>query len=335
MKRREVLLSGAAASAALVATGVSGCSAGAPAPAADAASTDHPEQAAGPVQNITGTTGLLAVIGHPVHHSKSPSIHNFALATLGLDYAYLAFDIDEPQLSELVGAFRLLGVRGWNLTTPDKHGILELVDTLSPVSELVQACNTVVNDGGKLTAYTTDGIGQMESLKDSGIEVVGKKVTQMGCGGAGSAIAAQAIEDGVAELDIYNRKDEFYAPAQALVERLNARGKGKATLHDLADLPAFKQSVAASAVLINATSCGFADQEGQSALPDTSVLRPDLFVSEVIYNPTKTKFMEQADAAGCRNINGVGMLIHQAAASFKMWTGEQMPVDAVRQRLFA
>ena len=275
------------------------------------------------------------MIGHPVEHSKSPRIHNVALAKLGLDYAYMAFDIDEGELPQLVAAFKTLKVRGWNLTTPDKHGILKLVDKVSPVSELVEAANTVVNDDGVLTAYTTDGIGQVQSLHDAGIEVAGRTITQMGCGGAGSAIAAQFIEDGVKELNIYNRRDEFFEPAKALAERINARGKGKVVVRDLADVAAFRKSVKASSILINTTSVGFAQQEGHSALPDEAVLRPDLFISEIVYSPARTTLIEQAEKAGCKSINGIGMLVHQAAASFKMWTGENMPVADIKRLLFS
>lgn len=334
MKRRNFLLGGAAASGGLLLTAC-GKSASPAAAAAPGKAAAIPEPGADATPTITGHTHMLAVIGHPVEHSKSPRIHNVALARLGLDYAYLAFDIDEGELPELVAAFRTLKVRGWNLTTPDKHAILGLVDEASPVSQLVQACNTVVNDDGHLTAYTTDGIGQVQSLHDAGIEVAGRTITQMGCGGAGSAIAAQFIEDGVAELHVYNRKDAFYAPAEALAARINARGKGRVVVRDLADTAAFAASAKASSVLINTTSVGFAQQEGQSALPDTAVLRPDLFVSEIVYNPTRTLFMAQAEKAGCRTINGIGMLVHQAAASFKLWTGKDMPVDDIKRLLFA
>ena len=135
-------------------------------------------------KHITGHTGLLCLLGSPVAHSVSPEMHNEACDQLGLDYSYLAFDVPEDKMPQAVEGLRTMGARGWNITMPGKNIMCKLADKVSPASEISGACNTIVNDNGVLTAYTTDGVGFMRAVAENGVDIIGKKMTLLGAGGA-------------------------------------------------------------------------------------------------------------------------------------------------------
>lgn len=135
------------------------------------------------MNNITGHTGLTALLGSPVAHSISPLMHNESFRLLGLDYVYLCFDVNEETLPAAVAGLKTCGIRGFNLTMPNKNKIVELLDELSPEAQLIGAVNTVLNDNGKLIGYNTDGYGFMQSVRDAGHDITGKNITVMGVGG--------------------------------------------------------------------------------------------------------------------------------------------------------
>lgn len=284
-------------------------------------------------ERITGHTELIGLIATPIRHSKSPTMHNEAFAKLGLDYAYLAFEVGTEQLEDAVKGFKALGVRGYNVSMPNKTVIGKYLDKLSPAAELCGAVNTVVNDNGVLTGNITDGIGYMRSLKDKGFDVIGKKMTIVGAGGAATAIEIQAALDGVKEISIFNRKDEFWDRAVQNVKNINEKTNCKATLFDLDDKEALRREIADSYLFAIATGVGMKPLEGQMVIPDASYLRPNLIVTDVVYMPTKTKLLEVAEEVGCPCMNGLGMMLYQGAAAFKMWTGEDMPIAYMKEIL--
>lgn len=284
-------------------------------------------------ERITGHTELIGLIATPIRHSKSPTMHNESFAKLGLDYAYLAFEVGNKELEATVNGFRAINVRGWNVSMPNKVAIMQYLDKLSPAAEMCGAVNTVVNDNGVLTGHITDGTGYMRSIKEAGVDIIGKKMTLVGAGGAATAIAIQAALDGVTEISIFNIKDDFFAKAENTVKTINEKTACKAKLFDLADLDALKAEIATSALFTNATGMGMKPLEGQTYIPDASFLRPELIVSDVVYSPAETALLKMAREVGCKTINGIGMMIYQGAAGFKMWTGEEMPVDHVKQVL--
>lgn len=286
-------------------------------------------------KHITGHTGLLCLLGSPVAHSISPEMHNEACDQLGLDYSYLAFDVPEDQMPQAVEGLRTMGARGWNITMPGKNIMCKLADKVSPASEISGACNTVVNDNGVLTAYTTDGVGFMRAVAENGVDIIGKKMTLFGAGGAATAILVQAALDGVAEINVFNVKDNFYERAESIVAQLNDRTECKVVLHDFSDPDLIRASIADSAILVNGTSVGMAPNTDATVLPDTSMLHEGLFVFDVIYNPAETRFLREARQAGCKTANGMYMLLYQGAASFKLWTGEDMPVEIVKAKYFS
>lgn len=284
-------------------------------------------------ERISGHTELIGLIATPIRHSKSPTMHNEAFAKLGLDYAYLAFEVGTQELKAAVEGFKALKVRGYNVSMPNKTVIGSYLDHLSPAAELCGAVNTVVNDNGVLTGHITDGIGYMRALKDNNIDVIGKKMTIVGAGGAATAIEIQAALDGVKELSIFNRRDEFWTRAETNVKNINEKTNCKATLYDLADLDALRREIADSAIFTNATGVGMKPLEGQMVIPDASYLRADLIVSDVVYMPTTTKLLEVAQGIGCKTMNGLGMMLYQGAAAFELWTGKEMPIDYMKEIL--
>ena len=284
-------------------------------------------------KRITGHTELIGLMAYPIRHSSSPAMHNAAFAKLGLDYAYLAFEVDNDSLEGAVQGIRSLKLVGSNVSMPNKTVVHKYLDKLSPAAEMCGAVNTIVNEDGVLTGHITDGTGYMMSLKDNGVDVIGKKMTIVGAGGAATAIEIQAALDGVAEISIFNRKDEFWANAEETVRKINEKTNCKAQLFDLADLDKLKEEIASSYLFTNATGMGMKPLEGQTYIPDKSFLRPDLIVSDVVYYPRETEMLRMAKEVGCKTMNGLGMMLFQGAAAFKMWTGEDMPIEYMKEKL--
>ena len=179
---------------------------------------------------ITGHTVLTGLLGSPVAHSISPMMHNEAFRQLELDYAYLAFDVGTDNLKTAVDGLKVMGVRGFNLTMPDKNLMCSLVDKISPASEIGGAVNTVVNDNGILTGYTTDGIGFMRAVSETGMDIIGKKMTLLGAGGAAAAILI-ITDDSVFRKDLFVF-DVIYNPEETLFLK-KAKAAGCQTLNGL------------------------------------------------------------------------------------------------------
>lgn len=276
---------------------------------------------------ISGTTVLTGLLGSPVGHSISPKLHNTAFKKLGLDYVYLAFDVDTSSLQVAMSGLKSIGARGFNLTMPNKNLGCEFVDNLSPVAKMVGAINTVVNDNGILSGHITDGIGYMQAVARAGHNIIGKKITILGAGGAASAICAQAALDGVREIDIFSRKKNFVSRTEHLVDKINSQTSCIANFYDLRDELSLKNSINSSSLLINATPVGMAPNTADSIVTDRSLFHEGLVVSDLIYSPEKTTLLSLAEQCNCYIFNGYYMLVYQAAAAFKLWTGFDMPID--------
>lgn len=285
---------------------------------------------------ITGHTRLTALLGSPVAHSISPLMHNEAFQLLNLDYTYLCFDVNEETLPAAVDGLKACGIRGFNLTMPNKNQIVKLLDELSPAARLIGAVNTVVNDKGHLVGYNTDGVGYMQAVRDAGYDITGKTITIMGAGGAATAICAQAALDGVEKIHIFAREtSRFWERTQKLVENINSTLPCKAVLHENKDTGALARAISESTLLLNATSVGMAPDTNSTIIQDTSLYHPDLIVSDVIYNPRETRFLREAREAGCRTFNGMYMLLYQGAEAFRLWTGKEMPIKEIKEKYFS
>ncbi len=190
-----------------------------------------------------------------------------------------------------------------------------------------------MNKDGHLTGHITDGIGFMASLKDNSIDPIGKKMTIVGCGGAATAIEIQAALDGVAEMSIFNLKDGFFERGIKTVKKINEKTGCRATLYDLADLDQLKKEMDSSYLFVNATGAGMHPLEDVSVVPDQSFFRPELIVVDVPYSPLETKMRKMAKEAGCKTMNGLGMMLFQGSAAFELWTGTPMPIEHMKQIL--
>lgn len=286
-------------------------------------------------RRISGRTGLLGLIGTPVGHSGSPAMYNYSFQRLELDYAYLAFDIPVEKVPDAIAAIKTLKMRGCNVTMPCKSEVVKYMDELSPAARIIGAVNTIVNDDGKLTGHITDGIGFVRNLKENGVEVKDKKVTVMGAGGAATAIQVQCALDGAREISIFNIKDAFYERAEKTVENIKKEVPGCiVNLYCLEDEQKLKEEIESSDILVNGTLVGMRPNEDKTNIKDTSVFRKDLVVADAVYNPKKTKMLEDAEAAGCKIVSGSGMLLWQGAEAFKLYTGLEMPAEEVKEQFF-
>ena len=288
------------------------------------------------MKQITGHTGLICLLGSPCAHSISPMMHNLAFQLLNLDYCYLAFDVGEDALPDAVTGLKAMNARGFNLTMPDKNRMVSLCDKLSPAAEIIGAVNTVVNDNGSLTGHNTDGIGYMQSVKDAGFHIIGKKMTLLGAGGAATAILVQAALDGVAQISVFLRKtSRFYERAQETAEILRKRTGAQIRLCDFSDQELLKRELSDSAILTNATSVGMAPNDQSCPIPDSSFLPSGLIVSDIIYNPRETLLLRMAKEKGLPAFNGSYMLLYQGAEAFRLWTGKEMPAQQIKQAFFS
>ena len=289
---------------------------------------------------ISGHTKLYCLIGSPVGHSGSPAMYNYSFARTDVDAAYLAFDIPLDKVEEGIAALKTFQVGGFNITMPDKTAVAGLVDELSPAAKLIGACNTVtVGEDGKMTGHNTDGIGFVRNLHENGVEIQGKKLVVLGAGGAATAICVQAALDGAAEIAFFNRfnsKDNFYANGQRTVEKLaQAVPTCKTSITPLEDKEALAAAVKNCDILVNATKVGMKPLDGESLI-DPALFRADLVVADTVYNPRETRMIQEAKAAGCKAaIGGIGMLLWQGVAAFKLFTGKDMPAQEVLEKFFS
>ena len=283
---------------------------------------------------VTARTTVIGLLGSPVSHSRSPIMQNTVYESMGLDFVYVAFDVGLDRVEEAVQALRVLGLRGANVTMPLKRAIVPRLDCLSPAAELAGAVNVVVNDAGVLTGHITDGVGFMLSLSEAGIDHLGRHVAVIGAGGAGMAVAIQAALDGIGSVKLLNRRDAFFDAAEKTAEILQRRVECDVTLKDLDDREALELAINSADILVNATPIGMKGTEDEMALPDASMLRPDLVVCDLIYVPRETRLLKEAAGRGCKTVSGLGMQLYQAVPAFRMWTGHDMDVDVARQALF-
>ena len=288
-------------------------------------------------RTINGRTTTLALIGDPVGHSTSPEMHNYASELLGLNYAYVAFTVKEDQVPAAFDAMRTLGIRGFNVTMPCKTAAFKNADKHSDAAKIIGACNTIVNDNGVLTGHITDGEGYVNMLRDKGVDVAGKKITLCGAGGAATAIAVQSALDGARELSIFNIHDKFYPNALRTAEQIKKyRPACIVNVYDLDDKAKLAEEIATSDILSNGTVLGMKPEyDNDMVIADASVLRPDLIVTDAVYNPVETKMIKLAKEAGCQTFGGKGMLLWQGVAAYKLFTGHDMPVEEVKARYFA
>lgn len=291
--------------------------------------------------NITGHTELVGLMAYPIRHTQSPTTHNLAYDKNGDDVIQLAFEVDNDSLEAAVNGIRALKMLGSNISMPNKTVVHKYLDEVDEAAALCGAINTVVNTRdengqvtGRLKGYNTDGMGYWQGVKEEGIDFKGMKMVLIGTGGAATAIAVRGALDGIAELDIFNIKDDFYARGEEIVEKINSKTACKARLHDLADLSLLKEKMQAADIFCDATGVGMHPLETMSNVPDSSYFRPDLIVTDTVYAPKETVMLKQAREAGCTRVyNGMSMMLFQALIAIELYTGKSTDVAYMKEKL--
>ena len=277
---------------------------------------------------IDGYTRLAAVVANPIKHSISPFIHNSAFEATNTNGVYLAWEVDATELAETVANIRRYQMYGINLSMPYKEQVIPYLDQLSAEACLIGAVNTVVNREGTLIGYNTDGKGFFKSLPS--FKISRKRLVLLGAGGAAKAILAQAILDGVSQISVFVRSSSIEKTRPYLEKIQNATGF-RVDLFALEDVQDLQDSITQADLLVNATSVGM---DGSSQPIPTSIILPEkLLVADVIYQPFETPFLKWARNQGNQSINGLGMLLYQAAEAFELWTGKEMPTDQIWESL--
>ena len=277
---------------------------------------------------IDGYTRLAAVVANPIKHSISPFIHNSAFEATNTNGVYLAWEVDEAELAETVANIRRYQMYGINLSMPYKEQVIPYLDQLREEACLIGAVNTVVNREGTLIGYNTDGKGFFKSLPS--FKISRKKLVLLGAGGAAKAILAQAILDGVSQISVFVRSSSMEKTRPYLEKIQNATGF-RVDLFALEDVQDLQDNITQADLLVNATSVGM---DGSSQPIPTSIVLPEkLMVADVIYQPFETPFLKWARNQGNQSINGLGMLLYQAAEAFELWTGKEMPTDQIWELL--
>ena len=277
---------------------------------------------------IDGYTRLAAVVANPIKHSISPFIHNSAFEATNTNGVYLAWEVDAAELAETVANIRRYQMYGINLSMPYKEQVIPYLDQLSAEACLIGAVNTVVNREGTLIGYNTDGKGFFKSLPS--FKISGKRMVLLGAGGAAKAILAQAILDGVSQISVFVRSSSMEKTRPYLEKIQNATGF-RVDLFALENIQELQDSITKADLLVNATSVGM---DGSSQPIPTSIVLPEkLMVADVIYQPFETPFLKWARNQGNQSINGLGMLLYQAAEAFELWTGKEMPTDQIWELL--
>ena len=277
---------------------------------------------------IDGYTRLAAVVANPIKHSISPFIHNSAFEATNTNGVYLAWEVDEAELAETVANIRRYQMYGINLSMPYKEQVIPYLDQLSEEACLIGAVNTVVNREGTLIGYNTDGKGFFKSLPS--FKISGKRMVLLGAGGAAKAILAQAILDGVSQVSVFVRSASM-EKTKPYLEKLQYETSFRVDLFALEDAQELQENIRKAELLVNATSVGM---DGASQpIPISIVLPERLLVADVIYQPFETPFLKWARNQGNQAINGLGMLLYQAAEAFQLWTGKEMPTAQIWELL--
>ena len=277
---------------------------------------------------LDGYTRLAAVVANPIKHSISPFIHNAAFEATTTNGIYVAWEIEASDLEQTIRNIRRYQMFGINLSMPYKEEVIPYLDELSDEARLIGAVNTVVNQDGTLIGYNTDGKGFFKSLLS--FTITSKKMTLLGGGGAAKSILAQAILEGVSQISIFVRSISMEKTGTYL-DKLQEQIGFKIDLYALEDVSELQARIAESDLLVNATSVGM---DGQSSPVPVSIVLPEtLLVADVIYKPFETPFLKWARSQGNPAINGLGMLLYQAAEAFQLWTGKEMPTEEIWQSL--
>lgn len=274
---------------------------------------------------IKGSTNIVGLIGHPVEHSFSPPMHNAAFKELGMDYAYVAFDVNPDNLNEAILGAEALNIKGFNVTIPHKVNVMKYLDELDEVASLIGAVNTI--DFKNLKGYNTDGIGAVKAIEEV-TSINNKNVVIAGAGGASRAISFYIAKYGADSLTILNRNK---VKAQSLAEDvLNSELIGDVKADSISEIANYVKN---ADILIDTTPLGMDPHIDDEPIVKSEHMHEDLVVFDAVYNPNETVLLKEAVKANAKPVYGIKMLLYQGAESFKIWTGVDAPVDVMEYAL--
>lgn len=265
------------------------------------------------------------LIGNPVEHSMSPKMHNAAFRKLGLNYVYVAVRVDNDKVKEAIEGIRAFNIKGANVTVPHKINVMQFLDEIDPVAENIGAINTILNKDGHLYGTNTDGIGAVRSFKEEGVEFEGKKIVMIGAGG----VARPIVYNFAPKTKDFVLFDVADGVVQTLIQELNRKIQVKIRGFK-SDPTKIAKELQDADIFINATPVGMHPKENESII-SKNLLRKDLTVFDVVYNPLETKLIKDSKAVGAKAISGVTMLVYQGVAAFELWTSQKAPVPLMKQ----
>lgn len=274
---------------------------------------------------IKGSTNIVGLIGHPVEHSFSPPMHNAAFEKLGMDYAYVAFDVDPNNLGSAIEGAKSLNIKGFNVTIPHKIEVMQFLDEIDEVAGLIGAVNTI--DFKNMKGYNTDGIGAVRAIEEV-ISIKDKNVVIAGAGGASRAISFYLAKYGADSITILNRN----------VDRAISLAGDVLDSGLIADVQADSMSeinnyLSDADILVDTTPMGMHPHVDDEPIARAEDMHEDLVVFDAVYNPNETVLIKEAIKAGAKPVYGIKMLLYQGAESFKIWTGVDAPVDEMEKAL--
>lgn len=277
---------------------------------------------------ITGATKLVGIIGHPVAQSLSPVMHNAAFKEQGLDWAYLAFDVEPDKVPDAVAAIRALALKGVNVTMPYKSIVAPYLNEIDGTARIAESVNTIVNNKGKLEGYSTDGEGFLRAAAEEGVSPEDAKVFIVGAGGAARAIAAAISKAGAARVDICCRDADAAKKIEDTIRQVKKIGYSAVKFDGRS-----VDRLAEADIVINATPLGKENYDELTFLVDG--LQPRHFVADLSTVPPLSAFLVAAQKRGCKAMGGLGMLVHQGAISYQLWTGREAPIEAMKRAVGA
>lgn len=274
---------------------------------------------------INGSTKIVGLIGHPVEHSFSPPMHNAAFEELGLDYAYVPFNVCPENLKSAILGAKSLNIKGFNVTIPYKINVMKYLDKLDPIAKLIGAVNTI--DFKEMKGYNTDGIGCIKAIGEV-TSIKDKNIVVAGAGGASRAISFYLAHENPQCIHILNRDIN---KSKSLAEDVK-----NSKLTDNVDFDSIDKIVgyvSDADILIDTTPVGMSPHVNDEAIVKAEDMHSDLVVNDIVYNPNETVLLSEAIKAGATPVYGIKMLLYQGAESFEIWTGEKAPVDVMEKTL--
>jgi shikimate dehydrogenase len=272
---------------------------------------------------------LVGLIGWPVEHSISPSMHNAAFREMGIDWHYQLLPTPAEQLESTLAGLEEEGYRGVNVTVPHKQAVIPYLDRVADAVRGIGAVNTIVVSRGELVGHNTDGDGFLQALQEEGLEPQGKRALVLGAGGAARAVVYSLAQAGCS-VTLHNRTAER---AQVLAAQMRDLGVGApvTAVDRIGEITDTDGGLSRLDLLVNATALGMSPATSRSPWPEGRPIPRHWAVFDLVYNPKETRLLAQARSSGAQAIGGSGMLVHQGALALELWTGQTPPVDVMRR----